>query len=266
MLAGIVLVTTLVLGLGAWGLNRVTNPPSVDQSTGIRPCPSPPAGHPAAKPTRTFPAAPPLTLDATKAYTATICTEKGPIVVRLRAQDSPIAANNFVFLANQGFYDGLPFHRVCPNPVDSSCQGAPGGTPLFIIQGGDPKGDGSGGPGYTINDEPVKGTYTSGTVAMTAISGQPNSGGSQFFIATGEDSFLSQVGPFPIFGDITAGLDIARAISKGDRMLWVAIETGPLPTPSPSPEPSAAASASPDASASPSPAAPQAPSPAPSPT
>jgi cyclophilin family peptidyl-prolyl cis-trans isomerase len=268
VLAGIVLVTTVVMGLGAWGLNRVTNPPSADVSTGIRPCPKAPAGHPAAKPNRTFTAAPPMTLDPAMAYTATVCTEKGPIVIRLRTKEAPNAANNFVFLASQGFYDGLTFHRVCPNPVDSSCQGAPG-TPLLIIQGGDPKGDGTGGPGYTIPDDPVVGTYTPGTLAMTAVSGQPNSGGSQFFIATGDDSFLSQLGSFPIFGEVTAGLDIARAIAKDDKILWAAVATGPLPAEAPSVPASPAASASPAAGESPSPVASEAatpPAPATSPT
>ncbi len=256
LLAGIVVVTTVALGLAAWGLNRVTNPPPpATPSKALRACPTAPTGHPAQKPTRSYPSAPPLTIDPTQAYTATMCTERGPIVIALRAQDAPQTVNNFVFLANAGFYDGLPFHRVCPDSSDQSC----GGT-LAIAQGGDPKGDGTGGPGYTIGDEPPKGTYTAGTIAM-ANTGQAHTSGSQFFIDTVDNTPLSQQPVlFDLFGDITAGLDIAKALQKGDLILWVGISPGPAPAPpvSPSGSPAPAPPVSP--SGSPAPATP-APSP-----
>lgn len=249
LLIGIVVITTVALGLAAWGLNRVTNPPApVAVTKALRPCPSAPAGHPVDNPTRTYASAPAQTIDPTLAYTATLCTERGPITISLRAQDAPQTVNNFVFLANAGFYDGLPFHRVCPSSTDAqNC----GGT-LSIAQGGDPKGDGSGGPGYTIGDEPPKGTYTAGTVAM-ANTGQAHTSGSQFFINTGDNAALSQQPVlFDLFGDITVGLDVAKALQKGDLVLWVGISSGPAASPSPS--------------ASPSPAPPSSAPPAPSPS
>ena len=232
LLAGIVVVTTVALGLAAWGLNRVTNPPPpTTPDKAIRKCSSPPTGHPAQNPTRSYPSAPPMTIDSTMAYTATMCTERGPIVIALRAQDAPQTVNNFVFLANAGFYDGLPFHRICPNASDQSC----GSGTLAIAQGGDPKGDGSGGPGYTIGDEAPKGSYTQGTIAM-ANTGQAHSSGSQFFIDTADNSVLSQQPVlFDLFGDIRSGLDIAQALQKGDKILWVGISSVPAPAPSASP-------------------------------
>jgi cyclophilin family peptidyl-prolyl cis-trans isomerase len=247
LLAGIVLIATVALGLAAWGLNRATNPPPpTTPSKALRSCPSAPSGHPAQNPTRTYPSAPPLTIDNTQSYTATMCTERGPITIALRAQDAPQTVNNFVFLANAGFYDGLNFHRVCPNAADQSC----GGT-LSIAQGGDPKGDGTGGPGYTIADEPPKGSYTAGTIAM-ANTGQAHSSGSQFFINTADNSVLSQQPVlFNLFGDITVGLDVAKALQKGDKILWVGISTAPA-TPAASPSPSGSASPASSPAASPS--------------
>jgi cyclophilin family peptidyl-prolyl cis-trans isomerase len=245
LLAGIVVIATVVLGLAAWGLNRVTNPPPpTTPSKALRACPTAPSGHPAQNPTRTYPSAPPLTIDNTQSYTATMCTERGPITIALRAQDAPQTVNNFVFLANAGFYDGLSLHRVCPNAADQSCGGS-----LSIAQGGDPKGDGTGGPGYTIADEPPKGGYTPGTIAM-ASTGQPHSSGSQFFIDTGDNSVLGQQPvQYNLFGDITLGLDVARALQKGDKILWVGTSTT-SPTPSLSPSGSASPASSPSASPS----------------
>ena len=102
--------------------------------------------------------------------------------------------NNFVYLAQHHFYDGVKFHRVLPNS---------------IVQTGDPKGDGTGGPGYKFNDEPVKGNYTQGCVAM-ANSG-PNTNGSQFFVCTGNDSSTFQKN-YNLFGHVTMGMNIATQI------------------------------------------------------
>lgn len=106
-----------------------------------------------------------MTINTDKIYTATIVTSKGPMVVTLFAKDTPVTVNNFVFLARAGFYGNTVFHRVMKG---------------FMIQGGDPNGDGTGGPGYKFADEPITRDYTRGTIAM-ANSG-PNTNGSQFFI------------------------------------------------------------------------------------
>ena len=149
---------------------------------------------PAADP-KTYDAPPPLTIDPAKTYTATLATSCGDIVIRLDAKAAPRTVNNFVFLARQGFYDGLTFHRVVPG---------------FVIQGGDPSGDGTGGPGYTFADELPDDGYPTGSVAM-ANSG-PGTNGSQFFIVTGDASFLPN--SYSRFGRVTKGLDVAKTIER----------------------------------------------------
>jgi cyclophilin family peptidyl-prolyl cis-trans isomerase len=262
LLAIVVVVFAALLGAGAYGLNLAANPQPKPSPTPVvaasspksnlplvtaqnLPCPTGPASHTAvAGAPHSFAAAPPLALDKTKGYCVYMNTAKGLITIRLFADTAPQTVNSFVFLVKQGFYDGLSFHRVCPNTADSSCGGA-----LAIAQGGDPKGDGTGGPGYQFPDEPVRGSYTAGTIAM-ANSG-PNTNGSQFFINTGDNSGLPK--SYNLFGIITAGLDVAKQLAKGDKMIWVDVETTDLGSPSPSP-----------AAASPSPAAGAAPSPSPS--
>ena len=108
---------------------------------------------------------PAMQIDESKSYSAVLKTIEGEITIDLDAKKTPKTVNNFISLAREGFYNGTTFHRV----IES-----------FMIQGGDPKGDGSGGPGYTFPDENLEGKYTRGTVAM-ANSG-PNTNGSQFFI------------------------------------------------------------------------------------
>ncbi len=137
-----------------------------------------------------YSAAPAMQIDTSKLYEATITTTRGNIVLCLQPDLAPITVNNFVVLARNHFFDGIPFHRVCPNAADSSCGGS-----LAIIQGGDPNciGDvhastcGQGGPGYKFQDEPVRQQYSAGSVAM-ANSGA-NTNGSQFFIDTGANQF-----------------------------------------------------------------------------
>jgi len=260
VLIGAVVVFVIVLGLGGLALNNAVNPPPAGPTPSasvlvLHPCPSPPGNHPVAHPVRTFAAAPAMQIDPTKSYTALMCTSKGLITINLLAADAPLTVNNFVFLANDGFFDGLDFHRVCPNAADQSCGGG-----IKIAQGGDPLGNGTGGPGYKFNDEPVKGAYDAGTLAM-ANSGA-NTNGSQFFINTGANSFPPN---YNLFGRITAGLDTAQALVKGDKILWVDIETagatpGAAGSPSAGATPSAAASASPET-----PGPTSAPSPSPSP-
>jgi cyclophilin family peptidyl-prolyl cis-trans isomerase len=145
------------------------------------------------------PASQPPALPAGETRTVTMATAKGTITIKIQADLSPIAAGNFVALASCGFYNGVVFHRLVPG---------------FVIQGGDPAGTGRGGPGYTIQDEPVKTTYKRGTVAM-ARTQQPNSQGSQFFIVLddGAQASLARANTYAIFGNVTAGMEVVDAIA-----------------------------------------------------
>ncbi len=134
--------------------------------------------------TKQYAAAPPMTIDEKKAYVATITTDKGVMNVALFASDVPNTVNNFVFLAREGFYDNTIFHRIIKG---------------FMIQGGDPLGNGMGGPGYKFEDEPVMREYTRGTIAM-ANSG-PDTNGSQFFIMHADYPLPPN---YTIFGSIEA--------------------------------------------------------------
>jgi cyclophilin family peptidyl-prolyl cis-trans isomerase len=154
---------------------------------------------PAENPNRpTFKEAPPMTIDAAKKYTATIDTSCGKITVELDPKAAPKTVNNFVFLANQKFFDGLTWHRVVKD---------------FVIQGGDPQGSGSGGPGYEFEDELPQGTnvYVPGVLAM-ANSG-PNTNGSQFFIVTGNGG-LNLQNKYNLFGKVTDGLIVAQKLES----------------------------------------------------
>ncbi len=150
------------------------------------------------------PTSQPPALAAGDTRTVTIQTSYGVITIKVDPSLSPIAAGNFVALAECGFYDGLVFHRTAA---------LQDGTP-FVIQGGDPNGDGSGGPGYTIQDEPIKASYKRGTVAMARTSA-PNSQGSQFFIVLSDAAgpVLASANPgYAILGDVTSGMDVADSI------------------------------------------------------
>jgi cyclophilin family peptidyl-prolyl cis-trans isomerase len=149
------------------------------------------------------PTSQPPALPAGETRTVTLTTPKGTMALKIEADLSPIAAGNFVALASCGFYDGTPFHRT-PTLQD--------GTP-FVIQGGDPTGTGTGGPGYTIQDETVTTPYKRGTVAM-ARSAAPNSVGSQFFIVLDDKDgkILSSANTYQIIGNVTSGMETADAI------------------------------------------------------
>lgn len=138
--------------------------------------------------------APPLmTIDVDKSYTATLITNKGNMVLKLFADEAPITVNNFVFLAREGFYNGVTFHRVIRN---------------FMVQTGDPTGTGMGGPGYRFADEPVTRSYNRGIVAMANAG--PNTNGSQFFIIHADYN----LGPnYTIFGELTQGIETLDAIA-----------------------------------------------------
>jgi cyclophilin family peptidyl-prolyl cis-trans isomerase len=159
----------------------------------------------AATPPGKYSAPPPQTIDTAKSYRATIVTAKGTMEVALDAKAAPITVNNFVFLANDRFYDGLSFHRVEPG---------------FVIQGGDPNGDGTGGPGYTIPDEASGLLHEDGVIAM-AKSSAPNSAGSQFYITLGAQHDLD--GRYTVFGTLTSGRDVAGRIVRGDTITRITI-------------------------------------------
>lgn len=141
----------------------------------------------------TYDEPPEFVIDEALAYTATMQTSCGEIVAALDVENAPNTVNNFVFLSGEGFYDGLTFHRVVPG---------------FVVQGGDPSGDGTGGPGYEFEDELPDDGYPRGALAMANAG--PNTNGSQFFIVTGDASALPN--DFSRFGEVTQGLDVAQAI------------------------------------------------------
>jgi cyclophilin family peptidyl-prolyl cis-trans isomerase len=164
---------------------------------------------------------PEMTIDPSKIYLATLITEKGDIKIELFADRAPITVNNFVFLAQQGYYDDTTFHRVIPD---------------FMAQGGDPTGAGGGGPGYTIEDEfdPSLTFDEAGYLAM-ANKGSSNTGGSQFFISY--VSLPSLTGRHTIFGKVVEGMDVVLDLTprdpktspdfEGDTLLAVEIEEIP---------------------------------------
>lgn len=131
--------------------------------------------------------------------TATIATNLGEFTFELDTERAPITANNFAYLAEEGFYDDLTFHRIVPG---------------FVIQGGDPRGDGTGGPGYTcVEKPPASLQYPPGTVAMAKSGDEPNgASGSQFFVVTGSSSPLPP--QYALVGTVTEGLDVAKEIGR----------------------------------------------------
>jgi peptidyl-prolyl cis-trans isomerase B (cyclophilin B) len=159
---------------------------------------------------KSFGAPPPMTINTAHHFLVTITTAKGTITLCLDPKLAPNTVNNFVFLTRNQFYDGLKFHRVVAD---------------FVIQGGDPEGTGSGGPGYKFNDEPVKGEYTAGALAM-ANSGA-NTNGSQFFICTVDDT-KKLAKSYNLFGYVQTGMDVVLKIVQGDVMKTVTVqeETG----------------------------------------
>jgi len=138
---------------------------------------------------------PEMSIDLSKTYSAAIRTSHGVITVDLLTSDAPATVNNFVFLAKEGFYTNGKFHRVIKD---------------FMVQGGCPKGDGTGGPGYKFNDEPVSHQYLKGTLAM-ANSG-PNTNGSQFFIVHGANAGLPP--NYTIFGMVSSGVEVLDALAN----------------------------------------------------
>lgn len=146
---------------------------------------------------KTYSSPPPMTIDTSKQYIATIETEKGNLVLELFAKDVPVTVNNFVFLAREGFYDGSTFHRIIPG---------------FMAQGGDPTGTGRGSPGYRFEDEFSQHKHVAGTLSM-ANSG-PNTNGSQFFITYTPQPPLD--GRHSVFGQLIEGRDVLEKLTPRD--------------------------------------------------
>jgi cyclophilin family peptidyl-prolyl cis-trans isomerase len=148
----------------------------------------------------TYKSAPPMTIDLTKTYVAHVTTSCGAFDITLDTKDAPKTANSFVFLAKKGFYDGLKFHRIVKD---------------FVVQGGDPKGDGTGGPGYSLPTEPPKNGYVKTSVAM-ANSG-PGTTGSQFFLVLSDSGAKGLGGPPYLYsglGNVTQGYDVVTKLGS----------------------------------------------------
>lgn len=149
---------------------------------------------------------PEMQIDQEKKYEAKIETNKGVIELELYPQQAPKTVNNFVFLAREGFYNGVSFHRVIDN---------------FVIQGGDPTGTGSGGPGYTFEDEVKENPLIHERGSISMANAGPNTNGSQFFIAHSPQPHLN--GKHTVFGKVINGLDVVDSIREGDKMEHVRI-------------------------------------------
>jgi len=143
-----------------------------------------------------FDAPPPMIIDTTKSYSATMVTSMGTLEIVLDPLGAPTTVNNFVYLARWHYYDGVIFHRIIPG---------------FVLQGGDPTGTGTGGPGYKFNDElPKPGRYELGSLAMANAG--PNTNGSQFFVISGPSGI--RLPPlYALFGKVVKGIDVVASIN-----------------------------------------------------
>ncbi len=149
---------------------------------------------------------PEMVIDPEKRYTTIIETDKGNITIELFPDAAPNTVNNFVFLAREGFYNGVTFHRVIEN---------------FVIQGGDPTGTGRGGPGYTFEDEVRGNPYRHETGTLSMANAGPNTNGSQFFICHSPQPHLD--GRHTVFGKVIDGMDVVNRIGQGDLINRVTI-------------------------------------------
>ena len=153
-----------------------------------------------------YSAPPGMTIDVNKNYSAAFNTSRGEILCELFAKDAPETVNNFVFLAREKFYDATVFHRVIPN---------------FMIQGGDPTGTGSGGPGYQFADELKDNPHQHQVGSLSMANAGPNTNGSQFFITHVVTNWLD--GKHTVFGKVLSGQDVVNAIQAGDKLVSVTI-------------------------------------------
>ena len=149
---------------------------------------------------------PEMQIDETKNYSVSITTNRGIIGLELYPQHEPQTVNNFVYLASQGFYDGVLFHRVIPN---------------FMIQGGDPTGSGRGGPGYRFADEVNGNPLRHERCVISMANAGPNTNGSQFFITHLPTPHLD--GKHTVFGKVVIGDDIVDTIEQGDEIVSVTV-------------------------------------------
>lgn len=165
-----------------------------------------------------FSSCPPMTVDPSRQYFATLHTEKGDIVIQLYADKAPLAVNNFIFLSKQGWYDQVTFHRVLPG---------------FVAQAGDPSGTGYGGPGYAFDDEIDPNLKFDGPGVVAMANAGPGTNGSQFFITFDKQPDLD--GKYTIFGHVVSGMDVAQKLTPrnpsqstslppGDKILSIDIE------------------------------------------
>lgn len=148
--------------------------------------------------------APAMQINEDSDYQVSIETNKGVIELELYPQYAPKTVNNFVFLTEEGFYDGISFHRVISN---------------FMVQGGDPTGTGRGGPGYRFEDELIGNPLKHETGSLSMANAGPNTNGSQFFITHAPQSHLD--GKHTVFGKVVNGQDVVNSIRQGDQMVSV---------------------------------------------
>ena len=149
---------------------------------------------------------PDLQIDISKTYLVNMETNQGTIKLELYPEHAPMTVNNFIFLARNGYYDGVTFHRVIDN---------------FVIQGGDPTGTGSGGPGYKFADETYGNPLKHGTGYISMANAGPNTNGSQFFITHSPQPHLD--GKHTVFGKVVDGMDVVNTINQGDKMTKVTV-------------------------------------------
>ncbi len=147
---------------------------------------------------------PDMQINVEKIYKINMETNRGTIELELYPQHAPKTVNNFVFLCGEGYYNGVKFHRVIEN---------------FVIQGGDPTGTGSGGPGYKFEDETMGNPLIHETGMMSMANAGPNTNGSQFFITHSPQPHLD--GKHTVFGKVVNGMDVVNAIKQGDQMIEV---------------------------------------------
>ena len=145
-------------------------------------------------------------LNTEKVYSGIMATDKGEIKIQFYAKETPITVNNFIFLSREGYYDGLKFHRVIPD---------------FMIQGGDIKGTGTGGPGYTFEDEIVPDLKHDGPGILSMANAGPGTNGSQFFITHVATPWLD--GKHTVFGRVTEGQEVVDAIKQEDKIISITI-------------------------------------------
>lgn len=210
-LYGIVLAITALGSLNAGCQSRQAEAPKPAETL-KQPIPAAPEAAPKEekKMAKSFQEPKKSEVDPSKSYEAVIETEKGNIRVKLYAKEAPLSVTNFIQLAKGGFYEGLTFHRVEPG---------------FVIQGGDPDGNGTGGPGYTVPAE-IGQKHLKGALAWARTGDQVNperrSSGSQFYITLDATPFLDE--GYTVFGQTIAGMEVVEQIRKGDKITKVVIE------------------------------------------